>query len=233
MRFLFVRSGFLQRLFTPCRIAPSQTLRTLFARAMSRLGSWSRRRGVRRRPIFAPQFDAGRTGGLFTSLQGFAGLERRAMLAADDVVVSLASNRVVLTLDEAGANITDLHTSYSAATSLLTITATTTRPLSRRTMPDLPSLGAGGPGDGRTRRRLKTAGKVGAAEARGQGCFDPDAAAKNRSLSRVRSPWPDRGALLVSDPPADRPGHVSAAERRRDSVRWKRVRRPRAVDDPP
>jgi hypothetical protein len=45
------------------------------------------------------------------------------MLAADDIVVGLVSNAIVLTLDSAGVQITDLHTSYNAASSLLTITA--------------------------------------------------------------------------------------------------------------
>jgi hypothetical protein len=45
------------------------------------------------------------------------------MLAADDILVSLAGNRVVLTLDPAGAEITNLGTSYNAASGVLTITA--------------------------------------------------------------------------------------------------------------
>ncbi|MGI9177590.1 MAG: right-handed parallel beta-helix repeat-containing protein, partial [Pirellulales bacterium] len=135
MRFQFVRSRFVPLIFTTRRFVRSLTLRALFHRSMSRMRAWSRCRGVRRRQIFAPQFDEGRTVGLFTSLLGVAALEPRAMLAADDVFVSLDSNRVVLTLDEAGANITDLHTSYATATSLLTITATTTRPLSTLLLP--------------------------------------------------------------------------------------------------
>ena len=45
------------------------------------------------------------------------------MLAADDILVSLTGNRVVLTLDPAGAEITNLGTSYNAASGVLTITA--------------------------------------------------------------------------------------------------------------
>ena len=45
------------------------------------------------------------------------------MLAADDIVVSLIGNRVTLTLDPAGAEITNLGTSYNAASGVLTITA--------------------------------------------------------------------------------------------------------------
>lgn len=45
------------------------------------------------------------------------------MLAADDVVVSLVGNQVVLALDPAGVAITDLHTAYNAASNVLTITA--------------------------------------------------------------------------------------------------------------
>ena len=135
MRFQFVRSRFMQSLFARCRLVRSLFLRSLFTRSTPRLGARSRRRGVRRRQIFAPQFDVGRTVGSFASLQGVAALEPRAMLAADDVVVSLVNNRVVLTLDKAGANITDLHTSYAPATSLLTITAATTRPLSTSLQP--------------------------------------------------------------------------------------------------
>ncbi|MFM8892921.1 MAG: hypothetical protein ACKOTB_15140, partial [Planctomycetia bacterium] len=53
------------------------------------------------------------------------GLESRAMLAADDVLVGLVGGRVVLTLDPQGAAITNLSTSYDAPTGQLTITAAT------------------------------------------------------------------------------------------------------------
>ena len=56
---------------------------------------------------------------------GFEGLERRAMLAADDILVSLVGNRVRLTLDPAGASITNLATTYDAPAARLTITAAT------------------------------------------------------------------------------------------------------------
>ncbi len=45
------------------------------------------------------------------------------MLAADDVAVSLVGSQIVLTLDPAGTAITDLHTTYNAASNQLTITA--------------------------------------------------------------------------------------------------------------
>lgn len=56
---------------------------------------------------------------------GVERLESRAMLAADDVLVGLVGGRVVLTLDPAGAAITNLATAYDAAASRLTITAAT------------------------------------------------------------------------------------------------------------
>ncbi len=56
---------------------------------------------------------------------GIEGLEPRAMLAANDVLVGLVGNRVVLTLDPAGAAITNLATSYDASAARLTITAAT------------------------------------------------------------------------------------------------------------
>ncbi len=56
---------------------------------------------------------------------GIEGLESRAMLAADDVLVSLVGNRVVLTLDPEGAAITNLATTYDAPAVRLTITAAT------------------------------------------------------------------------------------------------------------
>ena len=51
------------------------------------------------------------------------GLESRAMLAADDVLVGLVGNRVVLTLAPEGAAITNLATTYDAPAARLTITA--------------------------------------------------------------------------------------------------------------
>lgn len=45
------------------------------------------------------------------------------MLAADDIAVSLVGNGLLLALDAAGVQITDLHTAYNAAAKTLTITA--------------------------------------------------------------------------------------------------------------
>ncbi|NBP51811.1 MAG: right-handed parallel beta-helix repeat-containing protein, partial [Actinobacteria bacterium] len=45
--------------------------------------------------------------------------------AADDIVVGLVNSQVVLSLDTAGTRITDLNTTYTAATGVLTITAAT------------------------------------------------------------------------------------------------------------
>ena len=53
------------------------------------------------------------------------GLESRAMLAADDILVGLVGNRVMLTLDPQGATITNLVTAYDAPAARLTITAAT------------------------------------------------------------------------------------------------------------
>ena len=56
---------------------------------------------------------------------GIEGLESRAMLAANDIVVGLVGNRVMLTLDPEGAAITSLTTAYEAPSARLTITAAT------------------------------------------------------------------------------------------------------------
>lgn len=56
---------------------------------------------------------------------GLEGLESRAMLAADDVLVGLSGNWVELTLDPQGAAITNLVTTYDAPSARLTITAAT------------------------------------------------------------------------------------------------------------
>lgn len=77
-----------------------------------RPGSFRPRRGRRR--------DMERMG---STRAGFDVLEPRAMLAANDIVVSLAGDRVVLTLDDLGARIADLSTAYSPSTKVLTITA--------------------------------------------------------------------------------------------------------------
>ncbi|MEX0671079.1 MAG: hypothetical protein WD060_11550, partial [Pirellulales bacterium] len=82
-----------------------------------------RHRGVRRRESFLAQFDGSRTFSSHSSLLGGDVLEPRLVLAANDIVVSVVSNQVYLTLDAAGTAITDLRTSYSGST--LTITAAT------------------------------------------------------------------------------------------------------------
>jgi lipocalin len=56
---------------------------------------------------------------------GIEGLESRAMLAGDDILVGLVGNRVMLTLDPQGAAITNLATTYDASAARLTITAAT------------------------------------------------------------------------------------------------------------
>lgn len=56
---------------------------------------------------------------------GIEVLESRAMLAADDILVGLVGNRVMLTLDPAGTAITHLATTYDAPAARLTITAAT------------------------------------------------------------------------------------------------------------
>lgn len=56
-------------------------------------------------------------------LSGVELLESRAMLAADDIIVSLAGSQLVLTLDKAGTAITNLSTSYAPKAGVLTITA--------------------------------------------------------------------------------------------------------------
>ena len=61
----------------------------------------------------------------FRTSPGFDLLEQRAMLAADDIVVSLSANRVVMTLDTLGTTISDLHTAYNSVANVLTITAST------------------------------------------------------------------------------------------------------------
>lgn len=52
---------------------------------------------------------------------GFDALEPRAMLAADDIAVSREGGALVLSLDDAGVQIADLHTTYNAAARSLTV----------------------------------------------------------------------------------------------------------------
>jgi lipocalin len=86
-----------------------QLLQAILFGRRRRIAVGSRRRGRR---------SAGRQAGL-------EGLESRAMLAADDVLVGLSGNWVKLTLDPQGAAITNLATTYDAPTARLTITAAT------------------------------------------------------------------------------------------------------------
>jgi len=79
----------------------------------------SRRRS---RITHASRSRRGRSAGVHPGVER---LESRAMLAADDVLVGLVGNRVVLTLDPEGAAITNLATSYDARAARLTITAAT------------------------------------------------------------------------------------------------------------
>jgi hypothetical protein len=83
-------------------------LRSLFARSRQPVPS-RRRRSVR---------------------PGVESLESRAMLAADDIIVSLVGNQVVLTLDPAGTAITNLSTAYASKAGVLTITAASAGTLS-------------------------------------------------------------------------------------------------------
>ncbi|MEI6240493.1 MAG: lipocalin family protein [Planctomycetia bacterium] len=76
----------------------------------------------RRRITGGSRKRSGRSAGRHPVIEG---LESRAMLAADDILVGLVGNRVVLTLDPAGAAITNLATSYDATGARLTITAAT------------------------------------------------------------------------------------------------------------
>jgi hypothetical protein len=84
-----------------------------FAAPRTRRALGRRRRGFRT----SPRFDL---------------LEQRAMLAADDIVVSLSANRVVMTLDTLGTTISDLHTNYNSVTNVLSITASTAGAISTK-----------------------------------------------------------------------------------------------------
>ena len=123
MRLQFLRFRLLRPLFTRLWLVRSVFVRSLFSRSAPGSSAGSRRRGVRRRQVFSAQFGGSGSAASYSSLLGFSGLESRAMLAADEIDVSYVGNRVVLTLESAGAEITDLNTSYSAATGILTITA--------------------------------------------------------------------------------------------------------------
>ncbi len=94
-------------------------LRLLFSRLLRFAGRRGRSRfGIAIHRSFGRIATSGR-------LRGLEGLESRAMLAADDILVSLVGDQVVLALDPAGAQISDLSTSYAANTGLLTINAVT------------------------------------------------------------------------------------------------------------
>jgi hypothetical protein len=111
MRFPFMRSIFARFYFV------RSSLRMLFSRSAKRF----QRRNVRDHQVFSRSFNGIRSAAAQVRLRGFHALESRAMLAADDIVVGLVNNAIVLTLDPAGAQITDLNTSYAA--NVLTITA--------------------------------------------------------------------------------------------------------------
>lgn len=97
------------------RFSLQSLVRSLFSRSM-------RMRGMHRSQ--RPQRPAVRRGSVLgEGACGFDSLESRAMLAADDIGVSLVSNQLVLTLDAAGATISNLSTAYSASTGVLTVTA--------------------------------------------------------------------------------------------------------------
>ena len=123
MRFQFGRSQLLRSLFTRFRLVRSLFVRSLFTRSAKKASPTSRRRGVRRRSVFSAQFDGDQRVASHGSLLGFGGLESRAMLAANDIVVGLVNNTVTLSLDDAGVQITSLQTAYNAANRQLTITA--------------------------------------------------------------------------------------------------------------
>ncbi|MEX0688258.1 MAG: right-handed parallel beta-helix repeat-containing protein, partial [Pirellulales bacterium] len=80
--------------------------------------------------MFQAGSDGVRSSRSFASLGGFGPLEARAMLAADDIVVSLVANQLVLTLDSAGTAITDLSTTFASKTRVLSITAASAGTLS-------------------------------------------------------------------------------------------------------
>ena len=105
----------------------SPLLRALFARSAK---IFRRRSGRSRGGVYQAGFDAVRSARSFASLGGFGALEARAMLAADDIVVSLVANQLVLTLDSAGTAITDLSTTFASKTRVLSITAASTGTLS-------------------------------------------------------------------------------------------------------
>ncbi|MFM7185519.1 MAG: hypothetical protein ACKO4Z_12225 [Planctomycetota bacterium] len=112
-----MRLPFVHPLFARFRFVQS-SLRALFSRTSRRF----QRRGSR---IVAHAFASVRCTAAQARLNGFAALEPRAMLAANDVFVGLAGQQVVLGLDPAGTAITDLHTSYNASSRVLTIHSVT------------------------------------------------------------------------------------------------------------
>ncbi|MFM8537314.1 MAG: hypothetical protein ACKOES_04475, partial [Planctomycetaceae bacterium] len=105
------------------RRRPAFSIRSLLRSVFSRAGARQGRR--RRREVFAAEYTRDVGGRRGMEFGGVDMLEQRAMLAADDIGVSLVSNQIVLSLDSAGTRITDLNTSYASSTGVLTITAAT------------------------------------------------------------------------------------------------------------
>jgi len=115
-----MRLPFVHPLFTRFRMVQS-SVRALFCRLTRRF----RGSGVRGGRAVARAIEGVRSAARHSRLDGFAALEPRAMLAANDVFVQLEGGQVVLALDPAGTAITDLSTSYSVANGVLTIKAAT------------------------------------------------------------------------------------------------------------
>lgn len=113
----------LRSLFTR-RCLPLRAVRCRHRKFLDLFRSFSCRQ-ARRRGSRGPVFSGTRVQAKHFGLQGFAMLEARAMLAADDIAVSLAGGRVVLLLDPLGAEISSLPTSYNAASRVLSIRAAT------------------------------------------------------------------------------------------------------------
>ena len=86
-----MRLPFVHPLFARFRLVQS-SLRALFSRGARRF----QRRGLRSGRVVARAFDGVRSVAAYARLDGFAALESRAMLAANDVFVELAGQQVVL-----------------------------------------------------------------------------------------------------------------------------------------
>ena len=97
-------------------------LQSVFFRRWGQSRIWRNPRGLRRWAATAGSVGR-QAAGAVSGLVGFDALEARAMLAVDDIFVSLSGSRVVLRLDDLGATIQNLNTSYDATLNVLTITA--------------------------------------------------------------------------------------------------------------